>query len=123
MSLKAAPVNLSSGDPAFSGPPDLASPAILADPDILLGMTPITAPDEPNSTSFAPYHVGKPSFLLNPVPSSGCAEEPWDDTREEGQAEFPDLAKASNRAVENLHAASLAVERLMGNPNSSVFPY
>jgi len=118
MSLKAAPVNLSSSNPAFSGPLDLAGP------ETLLGMTPINAPNETNSTSFVPPHVGKSSFSLNPVPSSGCAEEPWDDTREEeGQADFSDLAKASNRAVENLHAASLAVERLMGNSNSSVFPF
>jgi len=46
----------------------------------------------------------------------------WDEFAEGRHENLPDLFTASNRAVENLQAATLAVERLMGQAGTGVFP-
>jgi len=62
-----------------------------------------------------------PLVINSASPTDGEAE----DVKEEKREAFSDLAKASTRAVENLQAASLAVESFYfsGHAGSSVLPF
>jgi hypothetical protein len=55
-----------------------------------------------------------------PTPSDLVAEEHCEDTEDEKHGDFSELEKASDRAVENLHAASLAVESFFTQAGSGV---
>lgn len=87
-------------------------------------MTPTESimPFTDEQTSFTSARI--PNTIHPLTPTNSNAEEHWEDTNEGALGGFSELEKASDRAVENLQAASLAVESFFTQTAApGVFPF